>query len=376
MPFAVCFWLPHLIVCAVVFTQYTSRAWHALAPLAIVWLVVPLLDIALRCISRRCGRVRRFRTESVSGGVRARVEKQWRYRLPILSWTPLQLALFVWAARRAADVQLVQEQPLRIVALLASMSLVATGGINCAHELLHKSSTTEQLFGQILLVSVCYGHFFIEHARGHHKRVATPHDPATLQFGETFYHFLPKTIIGGFSSAWNLEETRLTKAGLSVWSYRNAMLWYIVSPFVCFVIPLATAFGSRAVVFYLVQSLFAVILLEQVNAIEHYGLVRRKLSDGSYEPVGPQHSWDASFAVSNFLLFKLQCHADHHMHSSKRYQLLEPTVDSPQLPCGYLTLAPCLLVPPLWRALIDPCLVEYQAQLAALTSTRDGNVKT
>lgn len=390
-PRALYFWLPYVVVASVVCTQYTARTWHVLLPLAFVWVVVPLFDILFawgkrrklgdrssiirnricsdgivddECCSVSSNNGRRAQistSQQLSPAQRAEIATSWSFRAPVLLWAPMQLALFVWAARRVSDKQITHE-PARIVALLASMTLVAAGGINCAHELLHRKSLLEQALGQILLVSVCYGHFFIEHARGHHKRVATPHDPATLQFGESFYHFLPKTLIGGFRSAWMLEKNRLNRTGRTVWSLRNAMIWYIIAPMALFIAPFAAALGARAVIFYLLQSFGAVVLLEQVNAIEHYGLTRRRLPDGSYEPVGPQHSWDGPYTASNYLLFKLQRHPDHHLHVGKRYQVLDVTPESPQLPIGYLTLAPCLLVPPLWRAVMDPVLADYRAK--------------
>jgi alkane 1-monooxygenase len=140
---------------------------------------------------------------------------------------------------------------------------------------------------------------------------------------------------------------------------RNAMLWYIACPVALFIVPLWVALGTRAVAFFFAQAVMAVTLLEQVNAIEHYGLRRKLRDDGSYESIGPQHSWDAPYTISNHIMFMLQLHSDHHLNPGKRYQCLERSHESPQLPAGYLVLAPCLLVPPLWRAIMDPVLLRY-----------------
>jgi alkane 1-monooxygenase len=282
----------------------------------------------------------------------------------VLLWPPVQMVCLVWGAARVGGRG--GGGLVRDAALALSLGLIAAGGINCAHELLHRRSVLERSAARLLLVSVCYGHFFIEHARGHHRMVATPEDPATLPYGESFYRFLPRTVCGGFASAWRLEAERLRAAGRPVWGVRNAMLWYVAAPFALFIAPLWAAYGPRAVALYFAQAVVAVTLLEQINAIEHYGLVRARGPGGDYEPVGPEHSWDAPHIVSNYLLFKLQRHADHHLHVGKRYEALELTPESPQLPGGYLTLAPCLLIPPLWRAVMDPVLAQYQQQRSEL----------
>jgi alkane 1-monooxygenase len=346
------FYLPYVVPVVAVATQYSTVAWHSLLAPIFVWVVVPLLDTVVWYSKEPVQRL--------SAEQRRELEAQWSFKAAVLLWCPVQLLMLCWSVGCAADETI---DWVRLIGLLSSMSLVSAEGINCSHELLHRNSYRDRLTAQLLLVSSCYGHFFIEHARGHHKFVATPQDAATMALGENFYQFLPKTVLGGFRSAWRLERKRLAEDGCSVLSVRNAMLWYMVSPIMFFVVPFWAIFGVRGVCFFLAQSVIAVSLLEQVNAMEHYGLQRRQLSDGTYETIGPQHSWDAPYTVSNRLMFMLQRHSDHHLHPGKRYQCLDITPESPQLPAGYLALAPCLLIPPLWRAVIHPVLFRYLSAL-------------
>jgi alkane 1-monooxygenase len=355
--------LPYIVPLLVVASHQSSSVWHTLIPPAFVWVVVPTIDVFAGA-----GRGQLVpnapSSRHLTPAERRALEARPIFALAVLLWVPVQLVILVWAsARFSADTALPDriQATTRAFSLLLSMSLVSAEGINCAHELLHRSSRVERLMGELLLVSVCYGHFFIEHTRGHHKTVATDQDPATLAEGESFYHFLPRTIFGGFRSAWHLEKARLARAGHdSPWNIHNMMLVYCITPVIFFALPLATVFNWRAVVFFFGQAFIAIVLLEQINAIEHYGLRRDRLPNGEYEPIGAEHSWDASHPLSNHLLFKLQRHADHHLHAGKRYHTLELTSESPQLPYGYLTLAPCLFIPPLWRAIMDPVLHEYQ----------------
>jgi len=238
---------------------------------------------------------------------------------------------------------------------------IASGGlgITIAHELIHKSSRFEQTLGKIILVSVCYGHFFVEHLSGHHKRVSTPHDPASSQFGESFYMFWPRTVFGSFKSAWHLEDLRLKKKGLSAWNIQNQIIHFILSS-IGFALTCYRFFGIPGVKFFFLQSFVAFTLLEIVNYIEHYGLERKEVTKGTFAKVTPMHSWNAAYTVSNYFLFKLQRHSDHHANAGRRYQILRSFENSPQMPHGYPGMILLALVPPFWFKVMDPKVIEYK----------------
>ncbi len=245
------------------------------------------------------------------------------------------------------------------IGFTVSTGLITGGiGINLAHELMHKNSFLQQLFSKTLLIMVCYGHFFIEHVRGHHLKVATPQDPATARLGESLYQFLPRTLGGSFKSAWQLEKKRLHNKGYTSLNYHNQFWWILLIPL--FICSLCFLYGGvAALFFFLGQALIAILTLEIVNYIEHYGLARKKLSDGSYERVSFQHSWNANHLLSNSLLFHLQRHSDHHTHGAKPYQFLEHLEKSPQLPSGYLGMMILALIPPAWHAIMDKRVLAY-----------------
>jgi alkane 1-monooxygenase len=209
-------------------------------------------------------------------------------------------------------------------------------------------------------------HFFIEHNRGHHVRVATPEDPATSRKGETFYGFWWRSVTQGYLSSWHLEIERLQKKGLGFWSLSNQMIWFQILPliFVSFFFGLFSYLEQRLVwevpAFFFIQSILGFSLLELVNYLEHYGMERKQLPSGAYEKVTPLHSWNASQLVSNFLLFQLQRHSDHHAVAHKRYQVLDHNDASPQLPAGYSAMIILACIPPLWFAVMDPRLSQWQ----------------
>jgi alkane 1-monooxygenase len=259
------------------------------------------------------------------------------------------LALIVWGASVVDTLS-----PVQAAGLMLSVGFVTGAqGITIAHELGHRRSALERLLARVLLTAVGYGHFYIEHNRGHHARVATPDDPASARVGESFYAFYPRTIAGSWLHAWRLEAERLRRRGLRFWSWRNEMLWFTALPPVA-VLVFGLAWGPVAALLFVVQAWMAFSLLEAVNYMQHYGLARKALAGGQYERVGRAHSWNASETLTNAFLVHLARHSDHHENPSRRYQALEHHDDSPQLPTGYSGMLLLALAPPLWFAVMDP----------------------
>ncbi|WP_433348661.1 alkane 1-monooxygenase [Micromonospora sp. CA-111912] len=253
--------------------------------------------------------------------------------------------------------------PLGAAGLVATLGVVDGIAINTAHELGHKRERLERWLSKVALAPTGYGHFHVEHNRGHHVRVATPPDPASSRLGESFYAFWPRTVWGGLRSAWRLETARFRIRGRSPWTYRNDILNAWAMTVVLFAV-LVAAFGPGVLPFLLLQGVFGFSLLEVVNYLEHYGLARRHTRAGRYEKVDPRHSWNSDRTVTNVFLFQLQRHSDHHANPLRRYQTLRSFSSSPQLPAGYATMIVAALLPPVWRRVMDRrVLAHYGGEL-------------
>ena len=256
---------------------------------------------------------------------------------------------------------------LELAGLLLSVKLYMASGINIGHELGHKRNKIAQFHSQLVLMLVGYMHFFIEHNKGHHVNVATPKDPATSRKNQTFYAFWVQTVFGSWRSAWKIEKNRLQRRGKKVWSASNAMIWYVVLPLSFFATLTAIfSWGTGTIiwavpVFLVLQGVLAFSTLEAVNYVEHYGILRREVAPGRYEKVNPLHSWNSNHRISNFFLFQLQRHSDHHAHASRPYQVLRHFDESPQLPSGYPTMILMSLVPPLWFKVMNKRLENWQS---------------
>ncbi|TVP60583.1 MAG: alkane 1-monooxygenase [Halomonadaceae bacterium] len=231
-------------------------------------------------------------------------------------------------------------------------------GIVVAHELVHKDERLENWMGGLLLSSVCYAGFKVEHIRGHHVFVATPNDGASAQYNQSVWHFLPRAMVHNFMTAWQLEAQRLVRKGRKPFSIHNELIWwYSISAL--FMLSFFLLWGWQGALFFLLVSLVASATLEVINYVEHYGLHRRILENGKYERVTPAHSWNSNYFLTNLALFHLQRHSDHHAYAKRRYQVLRHYDDSPQLPGGYASMYVLALIPPLWKKVMNPRVEAY-----------------
>ncbi|WP_420466546.1 alkane 1-monooxygenase [Panacagrimonas sp.] len=285
----------------------------------------------------------------------AELEQQRWYRWVTYAFVPLQYAATVLGVWLATSGNLAWWE---LLGLGATVGIVNGVGINTAHELGHKTGAVERWLAKIALAPVAYGHFFIEHNRGHHVRAATPEDPASARMGESFWAFLPRTVVGSIRSAWHLEAQRLGRGGKPVWHWQNHNLQAWAMTVLLFG-SLTAWLGWGALLFLVLQAAYGASLLEAVNYLEHYGLKRAKDSSGRYERVQPKHSWNNNRVVTNLLLYQLQRHSDHHANPTRRYQALRHFDESPQLPAGYATLIPLVYFPPLWYRLMDRHVAAY-----------------
>ena len=229
---------------------------------------------------------------------------------------------------------------------------MGASGINVAHELGHKPEPLKRFISSCLLVPGLYTHFRLEHNYGHHKYVATPLDPATAKKGENIYVFWVKSIILCYRNAWRIELRHLKQKGKKVLSWQNTFLRGQLVQIVYLSI-IYLLLGFKGLVILSLCALVAVLLLETINYIEHYGLMRRKLPNGRYEPVGPEHSWNSNHEIGRILLYELTRHSDHHFIANKKYQLLDHHDSAKQLPHGYPTSMLISFLPFLWFSIMN-----------------------
>lgn len=288
---------------------------------------------------------------------------RWLLRL----YVPLQLLLIFLGAQAVA--QSGATWPTVLGVAFSVGFITGSQGITFAHELGHSKLKFDRFCAWVLMSSVCYSHFMVEHYRGHHPRAATFDDPASARYGETVYRFLPRSLWGSLISGWRLEAQRLRQFDAS-W-LRSPLMWSTAASLMLFVLPaqyLPVQTAINFIAFFALQSLIAFGLLEIVNYIEHYGLQRR-VEGGKREPFGVLHAWNADHLVTNSMLANLQRHSDHHMHAWKPFGTLAPLPEGPRLPTGYAGCIMLALLPPVWFALMHPRIAALRAEPASPVAT-------
>jgi alkane 1-monooxygenase len=351
LPHAIGFTLPPIIV----LSAEWGGLWTFLPPV-IIYVIIPAMDALVG-----------LNPENPRAGEEPALSANPAFRAITWLWVPVQLALVVWGLEQVASGRMTA---LEVAGITLSIGLTAGAiGMTFAHELVHRPSRLERLLGDLLLLSATYPHFAIEHVHGHHRHVGTPRDPATARYGESLYAFLPRTVLGSVASAWRIEVRRLGKHGHPPGAWTNRMLRYAAAQSIIYLC-VWLRYGAGGVLFFAAQSIVAIALIETINYIEHYGLVRREVAPGQYERVMPWHSWDSSHRVSNWILINLARHADHHMAASKRYQVLHTLGGAPQLPTGYGAMFVLALAPPLWRRVMDPRVERWRERYLTGESRR------
>ena len=362
-------WLMGLIVPTAIFVMLpvvwatNQLGWHTAAQVPL-WIGPILLYVLLPVLDWRFG----VDGENAPDEVMAALENDKYFRYCTYAFIPFQyLSLVVGAYLfTASDLSWLGFDGglgwFGKIGLAFSVGALGGVGINTAHEMGHKKESLERWLAKITLAQTFYGHFYIEHNRGHHVRVATPEDPASSRLGQTFWEFLPRTVWGSLKSSWELEAQRLRRLGRSPWDprtyWQNDVLNSWAMSIVLFGVLIAV-FGPAVIVFLVIQAVYGFSLLESVNYMEHYGLLRQKTQSGRYERCAPKHSWNSDHLVTNLFLYHLQRHSDHHANPTRRYQTLRSMEGAPNLPTGYASLIGVTYVPALWRRLMDHRVLDH-----------------
>ena len=263
---------------------------------------------------------------------------------------PIVFALLIFGLFTVVDTTL---ETYEFIGLIFSVGIVlGVNGINVAHELGHRQATNERYIGKALLLPSFYMHFYIEHNFGHHLHAATPEDPATAKYNQSVYSFWLTSTIRQYFNAWKIQNKLLKNNHRSFLSIKNDMLWYSVFQ-ILYVTTIYMYLGKSALIFALLAGVVGFVLLETVNYIEHYGLLRLKTKSGRYERVKEIHSWNSNHVIGRIVLYELTRHSDHHYKSSKKYQVLDCHDESPQMPYGYPTSMVLAMIPPLWFGIMN-----------------------
>ena len=355
-----------LLALAIPLSPFVAASLARTTGATLAWYLGPIVSfLALPLLDRWLG------TDATNPPERVleQLEDDRYYRWCTMAFLPLQYAGLIFACAQWASGTLSIADAF---GLALTVGIVAGFAINAAHELGHKKATAERWLSRLALAQSGYGHFYVEHNRGHHVHVATPADPASARYGESFYAFWPRTVFGSLTSAWRIERRRYRQRGQHPFRLGNDVLnaWLMT---VVLWGALIIWLGPQIVPYLLIQAIVGLTLLEAVNYLEHYGMLRQVVGlpgRERYERVDPSHSWNSNNIATNVLLYHLQRHSDHHAHPIRRYQALRDHPESPVLPTGYAGMILLALVPPAWRRVMDPRVLAHYGGDITLANTQ------
>ena len=323
-----------LILPVVAFISFTNKGWLTYTPLIFVFLFVPLLEFLIKPNKKNFNKEEEKKEKS---------NKLYTYLLYTV--LPIQVTfLFLFFESIREPNLTTTELSGRILAMGIICGVM---GINVGHELGHRNNRLDEFIGEILLLTSLNTHFLPYHNAGHHFNVATPEDAATARKNEIIYLFWIRSHFSSYLKAWKLENKRMKSNNRCWFHHQNRMIIYSF----CNIILLGLIFffyGQFITLAFVAAAITGIVLLETVNYIEHYGLLRKKKENGRYERVNRNHSWNSDHQVGQVLLFNLSRHSDHHYNGAKHYQLLKTLPESPQMPTGYPGMMLLALFPPFW----------------------------
>lgn len=328
-----------------VYISFISIGWLTFLPLFYVFGIIPLSDLFFKVNSENFNKEQ----EEIEKN-----NKLYAYILYLIP--PTQIFFLSWFLLVIQDSNLTAIDYIGKISAMGIMCGII--GINVGHELGHRNSRLEQLLGELLLTTSLENHFLPYHNGGHHFNVATPNDAATARKNEPLYFFWFRSHFMSYIKAWELENTRLINASKSLFSIQNRMVMYTIINIVL-IVSIYCFFGPLSTLAFIASAIFGILLLETVNYIEHYGLLRKKNKYGRYERVKHYHSWNSDHIVGKLVLFNLSRHSDHHYNGSKHYQVLKSLPESPQMPTGYPGMMLLSLIPPLWFRLMNKKIQEF-----------------
>ena len=322
-----------------VYLAFNKDGWSTFSPIVFTFVLIPIMEIFLKPNNKN------FDQETML------MEKNSRF----YDWI-LYLAVPIQLLMLSSFLYVIELTPILTISyfgkVFAMGLLCGVMGINIGHELGHRSSKWDQFLGEILLLSSLNTHFLPYHNEGHHREVATPNDAATAKRDQTLFSFWITSHFGSYFKAWKIENKRMKKSGKFIFSLSNKMIVYSIAN-VVLIYGIYYFFDAKVLLAFILAAVIGILLLETVNYIEHYGLLRHKNESGRYERVKHWHSWNSDHQIGRLMLFNLSRHSDHHYKASKKYQVLESLPESPQMPTGYPGMMMLALIPPLWFSIMN-----------------------
>ncbi len=320
--------------------------WWLAAPFVFLWLV-DFFDTALG-------------TDEINFDPHQQNSQLFWYKLAVWCWVAIYPITFIFAFRQVfvAD-HLAYWEDILIVLALGGMARLT---LNVGHDMMHRRTMPERRIGEIVMASVSFPQEVTEHVYVHHAHIGTPKDAVSAPKGQSFWQYLPQSVLRSYRDTWIVERDRLARRHLPVWHRTNPVWRYVLETAAWYALAYWIG-GVYGLLVFAAICAMGIFQLRMVDYIQHYGLQRVRLPGGRFERVRPRHSWSVAYKLPNWFYYNAQRHADHHMSATRLYPLLQHSGpdEAPQLPGSYSEMGNLVLYPKRWFKKMDPLVDQWRA---------------
>ncbi|MDG2061561.1 MAG: fatty acid desaturase [SAR86 cluster bacterium] len=242
-----------------------------------------------------------------------------------------------------------------LVGAILSTGLWAGLGIIYGHELSHNKKEGF-LTSRLIMALSGASHFTYAHVYNHHLDLGHEDDPATAPRGRNVYEHAWLSHMGQSKFSYDLEHKRLKRQNKSLMSFDNRwIIGYLYS------LPSIFLFvwsgGAVGVLSLLIVWAISNFLLEALNFMGHYGLIRKE------GPVEHRHSWDNDNVFTSWFFIEIGRQCDHHVRGETYFWELDD-VKGPNYGIGYFSLFILTLIPSLFRKFVQKHLDDWDKNYA------------
>ncbi|KAM3134035.1 hypothetical protein pb186bvf_013877 [Paramecium bursaria] len=326
--FIVFYYLPHLL--------YALAFYFINQPIVVLWVLYVLVPVVDELLPQDW--------ENPIKEIEEETSNTLKFKFPLYSIAALDWIFTFYALHKLVHDEMTS---LNRGLLVYQVGALALFNVGVGHELYHKDQKFDKFVGTYTMIKNLKTHYAQEHVFSHHRHIGTSFDPVSAPKGTSFWAYFGQAIVNQYMCCWQIEVDK---------PLLSKKIFHYTMEYILFTLFIYHFYGGWGTYYFLIWAFLASFTIVAADYTEHYGLRRKEISPGIFEPVQHKHAWNSANIFSNYLLLKQQRHSDHHVNPYKDYQNLYIKEDYPIFPCNFLSAILLTQFPSTWFDVMDPLI--------------------